>query len=428
MTKNKHGQVIIAAVFVLVVVSLLGLAAITLLSSESISVVKNYNGLQALNIAEGGLRFTITSSLAADTDWSNNAASFGPITLGPGTFSVVYTSREVSRCSLEVTGTVQGVSRTIAADFVRPSFSLGAFDDYAMYAGTAGSIGDTLYIYDSAKIIGDFYYYGPITIYGHNPPAAQTGGVIKSTSISVPGSPAIPNYYASWETIGSIQNISWSNTYYDTMLSKATGGTGAPTGSVNLTNNTVKYDSVNLYGNYTISGTGTLCTNNDFSIGGSPTSVQVTGNIDLIIGGNLYMHDASYINNRSVEVIVKNKIAMDGTAYASTGAWVYCKAASDDALVLSGNNRIIGGSILIPYGGVTAYNNSYLKGLVYARLFNIYGNSTLEGSSVFKDLGNFYNNSTIIQNGGLLPTSSPTGLSSESVSGTLENTYWYEKY
>ncbi|MBN3032906.1 MAG: hypothetical protein JW873_02310 [Candidatus Saganbacteria bacterium] len=430
MTCSKRGQMLVAAIFVIVVFTVLGVELASLLASESYSTIQNYNGVRALNVAEAGVRFTLATSLAATANWSGSALKkFGPVTFSPGTFSITYESISESDVTVKSTGTVNGVSRTVTASFHKESSSLGEFADYNVYAGTPGSVGNTLYIYDTAKIIGDFYYYGPIVIYGTRPPPAQSGGVIKSTYIN-PSSPGgIPNYYASWEAIGGIDNVVWSNTYYNTMLGKVGTGTSGLYSSKSLANGTWQYTDVGLWGNYSITGPGTICCNGLFAMG---STSKVTGNVDVLIKGDLQMHDTSSMKG-TVEVIVQGKIAMDATAVITTDAWVYSKSSSAPsvdgqwAVALTGNNRIEG-SLLVPYGGLVAYNNSYLKGLVYAKFFEIYSNSTLEGTGVFSDVGNFYNNSTIIQNEGILPQVAPQGLSSESVTATITNTYWNETY
>ena len=426
----KSGQMLVGAIFVIVIFSLLGMALASLLSSESYSTIQNYSGVRALNVAEGGVRFTVATSLAATAIWSNSSLKkFGPVTLSPGTFSVSYDSISQYDVTFEVTGTVSGISRTIKVYFHKQTNSLGVFEDYNVYAGIPGSIGDTLNIYDSSKIIGDFYYYGPIVINQSRPPypPIETGGEIKSTSIS-PASTAtgsIPYFYASWEAIGNISPVVWNNSYYDMQLAKIASGGGWPSDAVDivLNNITVKYDGLSYY-LHNISGTGTICTYGDFAVGGN---ITVTGNLDIIVGGNFSMQDSSTMKG-TIEVIAKGTVTLNGKAAITTDAWVYTKSSATTwALALNDKNRIQG-SVLAPYGGIVEYGNSYIKGLAYASNYEIYGNSTLEGSGVFKNVGNFYNNSTIIQNAGALPPNVPNGLSSESTNATVSNSYWNEIY
>jgi hypothetical protein len=424
----KPGQMLVGAIFVIVIFSILGIELASLLSSESYSTIQNYSGVKALNVAEGGVRFTVATSLAATAIWSNSSLKkFGPISFGTGTFSVTYDSISIDDVTFEVAGTVSGITRTIKVHFNKQSNSLGVFADYNVYAGTPGSVGNTLNLYDSTKIIGDFYYYGPISINQSRPPypPIQTGGEIKSTSIS-PSSPGgIPYYYSSWEAIGNISPVVWDNTYYNAMLAKVNGASsGSPSGSFTLNNRTITYDAISLYGNYTITGTGTICVKNDFNVG---TTTRLTGNLDLIVGGNFSMQDFSSMQG-TIEVDVKGTVAMNGNSCITTGAWVYTESSATNwAMALNANN-LIQGSVLAPYGGLVEYGNSYIKGLAYSKFYEIYGNSTLEGAGVFLDVGNFYNNSTIIQNGNILPQLVPQGLSSESTNATVSNTYWNEIY
>ena len=118
----KPGQMLVGAIFVIVIFSILGIELASLLSSEGYSTIQNYSGVRALNVAEGGVRFTVATSLAATAIWSNSSLKkFGPVTLSPGTFSVTYDSISQYDVTFEVAGTVSGprVSALLSAPRVK---------------------------------------------------------------------------------------------------------------------------------------------------------------------------------------------------------------------------------------------------------------------------------------------------------------------
>jgi len=427
---RAKGQVIVAAVFVLVIVAALGMVAVSMLSTESFSAAKNWHGIQALNVAEAGLRFTIATSLAADSDFSDNT-DFGPITLNPGTFTVHYVSKQKKQCVVEVTGTVQGVSRRVRSSFKKGGLPY-QFSDYGLYAGQSDSIGDLVRFYNDSKIIGNFYYYGPIEIKGSRPPPCQTEGVIKSTSIDPSPDVGIPNYYESWEAISSVEPIAWNNTYYDNWLTVAASNAASSltlsgNSTLNLAGGTRWYRSVTVKDYAKIIGPGTICATampsgtGDFIL---QDNAQVSGEVRIIARDDVQIINYAGTTG-TVEIIARDDFDMDHNSY-TTGQnnKLYCRNGD----FTMNNNAIARGSVLVPYGKITCYTNTQIKGLVYANEFQAYDRATLEGGAVFQEVGNFYNRSMVIQNNDLLPPTLPEGISAEATSGSWEVSDWGEVY
>jgi hypothetical protein len=424
----KKGQILIAAIFVLVIFLVFGMVVASILSSESVSVVKNLYGVQALFVAEGGMHFTILTSLEEDSDWSNNS-DFGPVSLGPGSFTVHYVTKAKRNCNLQVTGTVNGVSRTVGALFRKGGLP-GQFTDFGIYAGRSESMGDNVRFYNDSKIIGSFYYYGPLQIMGSRPPACQTGGTIYSASIDPAPDVGIPNYYESWEAIDDIDPVYWDNTHYDNMLtlaaSNAAGSlTLSGTQTLNLNGETQWYRGISVQDNAKIIGPGTICATampsgtGDFNI---EDDAVVTGEVHIVARDDFKMQNSARLLG-TVEVIAKDNFDMDHNSSTSFGCILYTRK-SGSAVFNMNNDAIARGSVLCPYGEVVLRTNTQLQGLAYANSFQAYDRGTLEGGAVFYDIANFYNRSMVIQNNEILPPTLPEGLSAESSSGGFEFSNW----
>ena len=435
MVKEKRqGQVIVAAVFVLVIVALLGIVAVSILSTESFSVVKNLQGIPALNVAEGGIQFTVATSLAADTDFSNNA-DFGPVSLNPGTFSVHYITRFRTTCWLEVTGTVSGVSRVVRAR-VRKGNLPSQFTDFSAYAGDPGSVGGTLTFHAASRIIGSFYYYGPIVMVNSSFPV-QTGGLIDSTSIIPAPTSGIPKYYEAWEQIGTAEPVAWNNTYYDNWLNVAANPPAPPlgnpnynNGTLNLSGQTIWYTAFTARGSTVITGPGTICATTGL-ITISDTTRFAGGMVRLI---GLNSPNSINLNDNTswattAEVIALDQLNINNSVTTPANSILYSKSSTGGRGVTVTSKAIARGSVLAPYGTVTINLNGWIRGLIYAYSLQAQGSSTQEGGGVFRGLADFLNNSMTIQNPDVLPSVLPPGVSPESTSTASFEIYsWREAY
>lgn len=439
LNDRRRGQVLMAAVFVLIIVSLIGAALVSLLSSGSFSAYKNLQGAQALNIAEAGVRYTIAASLAADSTWSDNS-DFGPVSLSPGTFTVHYVSKTTRACVIDVTGTVGDVSRVIRASLFKRGGAYSLFIEYGLYAGNPSSSGGEVKFHNNSQIIGNFFYFGPVNMKTSTPPPpCQPYGTIYSISIdpppSAPGS--IPDLYSSWEAISSAEATGWDNSYYDNWLAVAaslSSGGDKTIDSVDfpLNGRTYAFDKVILKGTGSITGPGTIC-----AISSSPSSgyfsaqdnSKIIGNVRIIAlnasGNSIEFHNNFYTTD-NIEAIAKSSILLDGNASTARDSIVYAKS-SGVAITLNSNNRLRG-SALGPYGMISNSNTSWVQGLLFGYKYEGKGFSTLEGGSVFLSLADFYNSSKLLQNGDVLPSELPPGFPSDSRTPSIEVDGWYEYY
>ena len=401
--KTRNGQVLIGAVFVLIIVTLLGMIAASMISTESYSGIVNLRGIQAMNVAEAGMRFTVATSLAADADFTDNF-DFGPINFGPGSFTVQYKVKQLKGCTLEVTGTVQGVSRKMSARF-RKGGMLDQFSEYGAYGGdSGGAVGKALKFQDESKIIGNLYFYGPVEILVSTHPC-QASGVIRSVSIDPAAPGGIPGHYASWEPAAAVTAVVWNDTYYANLIATSNTTTAALSltdTKLTLDNEVRKYASITLNTTSEITGTGTLFAKSDFSMNGSS---KLTGKIMIVAKGSASIGGSSTTRG-TIEVIAGGSFAVSGTAVASTEKEFY----SHNAFTLT--DATIRGSAMAPYG---QFDNKggHMIGLTYADAYDGYTDSTLEGGSVFESIGFFHQASMLIQNQRALPTKLPNGFTSE---------------
>ncbi|MDD4178471.1 MAG: hypothetical protein PHH14_00255 [Candidatus Margulisbacteria bacterium] len=421
----KRGQVIIAAVFVIIIVALLGFVIAGMLSTESFSVVKNLHGIQALNIAEGGLRFTITTSLAADSDYSDNV-DFGPVALGNGSFSVHYTYKEEKNCSVEVTGTVQGISRTVRSGFRNGGGSFGGslpFNvQYIQYSGGGG--GATLTVNGDARIYGDYYYNGPIAMEGS---AQQEDGTIYSTSISTSGTAG----YASWEAAPPVDMPAWENTYYDNILtatnsSAASSITFNSSNPINLAGQTLYYRSITVAWGASITGPGTLVATGkpsgtgDITVNygqGVGSGVKFIANDDFIYSGG-----SSFTN--SVEVYAKGDVQILNGLTVPAGSLLYTSGEGTVGLDLEGP---VTATMLAPYGTVTTAGGWDIYGLIFCNTMDPGDSGTISGAIICYSPSTIGGSVHLIEDASYLPPS-VTGLEGDDTTSSFEVSGWQEVY
>jgi len=361
--KAKRGQIIIAAVFALVIISLLGVLAVALLSSESASVYKKYFGIQALNVAEGGIRFTVASSLAANSDLTT-LVDFGPVPLGPGTFSVHFIYKAKNACSFEVTGTVQGDSRTVRVGY-RQGFSLSQIaQNYALYCGNGSGTFD---FGNNVSISGNIFANGSLNLNG----AAVSGDAISTGSISgssgVTG--AVEQQTATPEGVPVLDLTPY--------LTQITTAQVSPTYTGNRT-----FSGTLAGGAYYVRGNVTI---NDLTLTGV-TTIVATGKVTIYnnktIGDNLTVIASGEINMDN-----HNNLGANGLWYSSVG-------------IVVGNNSDVGenivgaGTCFITPGYVNVDNSLTFNGFIYANTLSIDNNLNMNGLIVANNV-DIHNNTDI---------------------------------
>jgi len=403
----RKGQVIIAAIFVLAIIAILAMVAVALLSGESVSAVKNYHGIQALNVAEGGVRFTITASLAADSDWSDNV-DFGPVSLNPGTFTVRYLSKAQRTCSLEVTGTVNGVSRTIRTSLRKTAGGISSIlGDYVIYWGGSGGSGST--IGNNSTIIGDIFTNNTLTA-GNNVTisgdAQSTGAINYGSGSSISGTEE--EYVAPPYDPPTLET-----TYYDNLI--ATAAT-YPSGNQSWNSRTISGETY-IHGNLTINQNETI------SLTGLAT-VAVTGTVlvrnNAVIGDNFKLIAGG-------KVTIENNVTLGKHQfwYSSVGFDVGNNAEAGDVSVGEG-------TVFITPGDIDFGNNIEYYGFIFCGgdFIQTGNNFYFEGNIIVGGDISVDENSTLKLNPTLVDASELTGITSggSSTESTSLDSSWEEVF
>jgi len=416
--RNDKGFALLAAIFVVIVFAILGIVAVSLMSGENILALRDYNSIRAFHLAGAGLRYTITASLAADTDWRDNTG-FSK-NLYPGYFTVEYVEPPAKkRCKLKVTGVVTreggdiSISRSITVILKKGNPS--PFD-YGIYANNPSS--EPLYIENYATVYGDFYYNGDVYMSGQS---KLLNGIMFS-----PDPPNLSGqaFCASWEVTTVIDPPSFETSYYDTLLAETTRAATSeyPYSSTthNLGGGTEYYTSIEIKNSGTVIGPGTLvATTGDFKLIGGAIGDGVT----VIVSKESALRESSTVGT-DFKLISKGSITVGQSLNIPADAILFSKNGD----ITFGNKVIFWGSILAPNGTAdTGYNQVVVNGIMYAKKIYLRNSSSLNGSAVVNQVGYFQNSSTVTYDPSKFPSSFPPGFNI-STNEAVAIQEWREKF
>ena len=117
--KKQRGFGIIAAVFVILILSMLTIFSVSLFSSDIEIALDSLRSAQALYICEGAMEYCIRNELRDDADWSNNSDKVG-IPMDTGTISLYYDPGTTpTTTEVRVVATVNDVTRKVSRGFHR---------------------------------------------------------------------------------------------------------------------------------------------------------------------------------------------------------------------------------------------------------------------------------------------------------------------
>ena len=293
----KNGQALIVAVFAMIILSMLGIMAINLVSTESVSTSRNLMGMQALYLAESGINFTMATSLSASTDW-NNLSDFGPVSLSPGTFSIHYIAKSVSACTLESTGVSNGISRVIKTTLTKKPRYPGAFEYVIFHNNNNPHSGNRLWI--ESQVSGEVFSNSDVGVF--NMFKQNFKGMISVTE----GHNVVswwPN--APWQVVDvpSAFPIFDGSSYtakinaYGALIPSGNPANVTYSGStvVTLSGNTINADWFEANDNVIIKGYGTIAAKHDIAIQGNTVVSPEGGTIVLAAGQWLAVSDNALI-------------------------------------------------------------------------------------------------------------------------------------
>jgi hypothetical protein len=411
--KNREGFALVVAIFFVVVFAILGIVAVSLISGENILAVRDYSSIRAFHLAEAGLRYTMAASLAADSDWSDNTG-FSK-TLSPGYFTITYLSKAKRRCTLQCTGVVGGISRTIIASLKKSGLP-GAFD-YAVCTFNYDS--ETLYIQNTSTIYGDFWYDGPVIMQNSS---KLLNGTMFSDSLTLQHSA----YCASWEPITPVEPIVFDSTYYDNLIAEttksATSALDLDSGTMNLSGGTYYYTSITIRGSATVNGPGTLvATTGDFTL---KNSGIIGDDVMLIVKGNSYMQNSSQVG-ADFNLISQSNISVQNSQTVPAEAIFFSYGD-----ITFDNTAYFWGSIMAPSGEISSVNSTTFNGLLYGDTLNLQNSTHLNGSAAVGSIGYFKNSTVVTYDPSKFPSAIPQGFegAGESTEEGLSFMDWTESF
>lgn len=410
----SKGFALIVAIFVVVLFAVLGVVAVSLLSGESIMAMRDLHGIQALELAEAGLKHALAYQLSGDADWSDNTGYSK--NLSPGSFTIAYSYNAKNRVILQVTGVVFGVSRTIQSTVKRGG--IPAAFGYGIYSANQG--GEDLEIENSATIFGDFYYDGDVIMKNSS---RLLNGTMYSDSLTLLNSATC----ASWEPLPQppVPLPTLDTSYYDTLLAETTRSASSAlnmsSGTLALAGTTKYYTSITLSGSAKVTGPGTLvATTGNFTI---QNSAQLGDNITVIAKQRGRFYNSAKVGS-DFELVVNDDITMSNGSNFPAEALLF---TYED--VKFSNTSYYYGSIIAPSGKLTSSNATKFRGLMYVGELDLLNSTSLIGAMVvIEEISHIRNSVTITYDPSYLPTTWPPGLeggTSASEEGTSD---WQEVY
>jgi len=411
--KNHEGFALVVAIFFVVVFAILGIVVVSLISGENILALRDYNSVRAFHLAEAGLRYTVAASLAADSDWSDNTG-FSK-TLSPGYFTVTYLSKAKKRCTLQCTGVVGGISRTLTV-LLKKSGLPDAFD-YAVCTFNYAS--ETLYIQNTSAIYGDFYYDGTVIMQNSS---QLLNGTMFSDSLTLQHSASC----ASWEPITPVEPIVFTSTYYDNLLAEttksATSALDINSGTMNLSGGTYYYTSITIRGDAQVNGPGTLvATTGDFIL---QNSAIIGDNVNLIVKGQSYFQNSASVG-ANLNLTSQGSVHVENsqTVPAESVFFSYGDITFD-------NTAYFWGSVMAPSGEISSVNSTTFNGLLYGDTLNLQNSTHLNGSAAVGSIGYFKNSTVVTYDPSKFPSSIPQGFegAGESTTEGLSFMDWTESF
>ena len=380
---NRKGFALIAAVFIVLVMTLLAIVTSTFVSSDAQIAVKNHYSQDAFYISSAGMEYYL-KLLDGDSDWSTPPADKIKDFSG-GVFAITTTDESKNRITVTSTGVLTiwttTYRRAVRATIKRTAGGVGGIaEDYAIYWGGEAVTGEAnignnvaingdllmnsdLFIGNNAEVSGDAYVSGYI--------GGDTSNISGTYEVDyeVPADPPSleSSYFDGKIAIAAAQpagDRTWSG-------NKTLSGTYYVNGNVIFRNNT----TINITGTATVVATGTVLVR---------TGVTFGDNFHLIAGGI---------------VVIENNVNIGkyGLWYSSVGFDVGNNAVVADIGIGEGTQFITPGDIdlgnNISYAGfiyaggtLTLGNNTDFTGLIMASFIDDIGeNSTLSLSPLVLD-------------------------------------------
>jgi hypothetical protein len=406
--RNKPGQLIVAVIFVVVIFALWGMAITSMIAGESYSTVQSLYGLQALNVAEAGLRYYSDYRLQGDSSWTDNLTTETKA-FGPGTFTVtVLQPRLTQVATVQVTGTVNGVSRTIRSGFSQSGGGLQLLaENWAIYTNNRASKNANTCTFSEmdARVFGNVFVNNYISFGNPNPLFMITGECRSTRTVS--GNYNISGPVSINQPMPPTNAPSLDSTVYDNYINMANGSTPTYNGDHYFTTTigaglyTVKG---NAYLNSGFNTTGVVTIADSQTI---QTYTNLPANLSLICAGTLTLNPGNKINNNCL-------------FYSSSGI-----SAQDS--VAGGSGPYQGVSFITP-GYMTMTDGYSFRGCIYCGGIGTFTTRiTYQGMAIVNDMRRLGQGCRWSKDATIVTYEAVTGVSSPGL-GSFESFGWGEVY
>lgn len=367
MRRGQRGFVLLLSVILLVSISVITAAFISLAIIRTRSVAAGMSGAKAFWLAEAGLQQAI-NRIKTDSIYRDAPADLTG-SLGDGTYAVSVVKQPSQMVySVVSTGTVGGVSKDVSQTVAfSVSGWLEPFTDYGVF-----SWGGSVLLQNSAnKITGDVYTTWFVTTQGFS---TVTGTVYANMGFG--------NYVRLPLPVPRVTIPALDTTYYTALIN--TAGT--------YHRRDMTYGTLNLAG-------GTVYVNGRVNVANiiGPGIIVCTGNFTL--NGNIGQ-DVTVISNASISMTNNSHVHSGAVLYASTG------------IFLTGNSVVLDNAVLLTPGAVALNaNNIVVNGVIFCG-----GNLALQKTVVVNGAVacggsiTMSGSAQIVQNKNQLPFPVPEGL------------------
>lgn len=340
----KKGYTLTAAIFILMIMTLLAITTATYISSDAQLATKHHYSQKAFYIASSGLNYYL-KQLVDNDDWTA-LPSLSPQDFSGGVFTLTTTDELKSSIVITSTGTYT-VESTTYTRTIRVTAQAGGLhalaSEYIVYWSGSGNsswnttVQSNVYMGGSVLVNNNLLLDQNTTVSGDAYAAGNITGVTSGVTGTIEANYTMPDQAPTLDT-----------SYFDSQI--AVAATYPP-------------------GNKTYSGSqvlsGTTYINGDIEIDNS-ANISVTGAATLVATGKFTINNYATVGN-NLTVIINNKIDVKNDLTVGTiGIWY-----SGVGLEV-GNNVTIGGtdnyegSRFITPGNITVKNNSIIDGLFYA--------------------------------------------------------------
>lgn len=362
-SNKKRGVTLIAAIIIMLIMSVLGLTLASMLGVTSRGSLDYLRSAQALGLAQAGLNWYMMR-LAGIANWSSETNQTA-VSLGAGTFDVTINSQTSNKINFTVTGNVTGTDGvTIKRTMTQSATKTIKGANFALFWGTDnGSVN-----FNNMTIIGDYWSRGTTSFeasssitggLAYRPDTEDITGAGSFTEFSVSSPyPSMPVLDLSYYTglcstydakITGSGTINWNE---DHTLS------GDIFTCQDFNTNTTAGSSV------TISGYGYIIASRDMELNtaaGSGRTLTITpsgGNIVLIAARNITINTSG--GTKTVNI--------------NSGTHIYCRNNGNSRLItINNDNTNIDGALILANRRLLVQNSANLTN---STLFVNYPGST----------------------------------------------------